>query len=74
LIGLVLCLCACRLDIDLLEYLLSKGASLDEKDENERTIFMYAASGGRSKMIRHLIAKGTNTRNTTKVSKTAFIK
>jgi ankyrin repeat protein len=49
-----------------LEYLLSKGASLDEKDENERTIFMYAASGGRSKMIRHLIAKGTHTRNTTK--------
>jgi ankyrin repeat protein len=42
-----------------LEYLLSKGASLDEKDENERTILMYAASGGHSKMIKHLITKGT---------------
>jgi ankyrin repeat protein len=47
-----------------LEYLLSRGASLDEKDENERTIFMYAASGGHSKMIRHLIAKGPNPSNT----------
>ncbi|ELR23404.1 Ankyrin repeat and SPRY domain containing protein, partial [Acanthamoeba castellanii str. Neff] len=58
-------------DIDLLEYLLSRGASLDEKDENERTIFMYAASGGHSKMIRHLIAKGVDVNAKDKSSMTA---
>ncbi len=45
-------------DFTLIDYLISKGASLDDNDKNGNGIFEYAAKGGNIDFLKTLIKKG----------------
>ncbi|AUC84458.1 hypothetical protein CW731_03695 [Polaribacter sp. ALD11] len=47
-------------DFKLIKYLITKGASLNDKDTNGNGLFEYAAKGGNTKFLKTLLEKGVN--------------
>lgn len=47
-------------DFELVNYLLSKGASLEDKDNNGNGFFEYAAKGGNTDFLQDLLEKGVD--------------
>lgn len=48
-------------DFKLVEYLITKGASLSDKDANGNGLFEYAAKGGNTQFLKILLDKGVDT-------------
>lgn len=50
-------------DFSLVDYFISKGASLQDKDNNNNGIFEYAVKGGNLKFLNALLKKGVTPKN-----------
>lgn len=48
-------------DFKLIDYLITKGASLNDKDTNGNGLFEYAAKGGNTKFLKALLNRGIDT-------------
>jgi ankyrin repeat protein len=54
-------------NFSLVKYLLSKGASLNDKDSNGNGIFEYAAKGGNRNLLKTLLEKGVKSGENTMI-------
>jgi len=59
-------------DLDIIDYFVSKGLSLDSADEKGNGIFQYAAKGGKVSLLEQLIDKGAEYKTVNDEGENAF--